>query len=100
MNKEDLKHNKQCAEALGWEPDLYYYCKGGGVVYVNYLRADIGELHFHDSYDWAMLLVKKCLETRNTANALIWHRESHELEPWLLLTPLQISTACLEVLNG
>lgn len=115
MNDDEF--NKNCAEALGClvdddldmitflpsaQPCLEIFCsiEDRGNIFVRDMR-------FHDSYDWAMLLVKhivksKALEFRMDALDDIEHEllclfgNSHSL--WS--SPQQISQACLEVLNG
>lgn len=53
--------NKRCAEALGWESHIgTLYSR----EYLSFKTPLVGwcaveGMHFHDSYDWAMLLVKK-----------------------------------------
>ena len=60
--------NCQCAKALEWEmhkvlDNNWYSLPKGLIIDFNAghaFKAQPKDMHFHDSYDWAMLLVKKC----------------------------------------
>lgn len=94
---EIKEHNKKCVEALGC-----YVGKDGGLSDVpiewyekhNVTFFHVSDLHFHDSYDWAMLLVHSMDdEHRWLVSTLLGVK-------WYQATPQQISQACLEVLGG
>lgn len=73
-----------------------------------------GNLHFTTSYDWAMLLVKKCYSLDKSAGAFYqdidfnigkilghdYHLERCSIRDVLLLTPEQITLAAVEVLEA
>jgi len=95
--------NKRCA-SLCLEPDdgmdVFYWSDITG-RFTHY-----EDMHFHDSYDWAMLLVAECVskspkekrwETIKTIEEILQRKFGC---PVLWATPQQISEACLEVLNG
>lgn len=100
--------NKRCAEALGWTPEEL---GNGDMVYWQPLKSsdeahEIKLMHFHDSYDWAMLLVKECHRSK------LYHKVKEVLKAqdrecgsfntfsWFVgATPQQISQAALEVLE-
>ena len=90
---EIKEHNKKCAEALGWT-----HHRVQGSEWWNTETKTHYVLFFHDSYDWAMLLVAKVLEdvemTAKLLNKYLW-----DLGRFLTLTPQQISQSCLEVLD-
>ena len=112
-NKTDAQHpesetitfNRECAEALNPNHSI-----GINVYTFKYLLPPdnqcsfyLKDMHFHDSYDWAMLLVKECFNKLKKKKAsdkfvimlIVGHLETH----FLLATPHQISQACLEVLK-
>ena len=101
MTTKIEEHNKKYAEASGC-----YVGKDGGLSDVpiewsethNVTFFHVSDLNFHDSYDWAMLLVAKVLEdvemTAKLLNKYLW-----DLGRFLTLTPQQLSQSCLEVLD-
>ena len=104
----DDEFNKECAEALEWTHEkslsAYHafhvpkYAFDAGVIDTWPLIERPSMMHFHDSYDWAMLLVAKVLEdvemTAKLLNKYLW-----DLGRFLTLTPQQLSQSCLEVLD-
>jgi len=111
--------NKRRAEALGWEYENHKDCGEVFAVPIKHrdwfiktvhssfggFRIAIIDMKFHTSYDWAMLLVKECLEKGlskfDVFFGVIYAIDScgSELD-FLYATPLQISTAALEVLEA
>lgn len=107
MNELDRFH-RTCAELLdakdigGYRYEFPEGLFGDRVHYID-------EMHFHDSYDWAMLLVKEAdkrggfyfININTRLNALIrpYGNDGGQIKT-LLLTPKQISQACLEVLKN
>lgn len=100
--------NKQCAEALGCivdqELDMVMFLPPEQPLLKIFATVEdrgnlfIADLHFHDSFDWAMLLVKLLTTSgqKNDFNDLLRIRyKIHLMEA----TPLQISKVCLEVLK-
>lgn len=96
--------NKECAEYLGWESknrhSEYLLC---GKEHIDFLSGNVAwikDMHFHDSYDWAYLLVhlicKKGINGRIVIANSLFHKFSCD---WTSATPQQISQACLEVLK-
>ena len=112
MSKE---FNKRCAEALGWEhletEERYLptekHASILGLWFPYNMGEDVGvekvfldDMHFHDSYDWAMLLVRNLLPNDQEADRCV----IYDIVNWfdvhfLLATPQQISQAALEVLE-
>ncbi len=96
MNEQQLKINKGAKAALKWEswedlPKWVVEALPRG-MFVEYYR-------FHDSRDWADLLVKKVLEL-NGGNPTVLIQKFKNYSDMVIATPLQITQACLEVLNG
>jgi len=119
--------NKRCAEVLGWklkevtielenpfsdqmeEETGMFYHKDGDLVshpynistpYTTSKYIEQGQPRFHDSYDWAMLLVKECdLEQYNHCNKIIHDMERLTHKKPFVPTPHQIAQAALEVLE-
>ncbi len=98
--------NKRCAEVLGWKRyDEQWYVPNRehcNTLNVNMDGLSIFDMHFHDSYDWAMLLVKK-LMADNPPNKLVGNAKLMEfLEccEWYYATPHQIAQEALEVLEA
>ena len=99
MDKDEL--NRSAAKVLGWEQ--YDTSHNGWMFAVpdevkNYWRfSKPSDMHFHDSYDWAMLGLKE-LSRRNLENVpidLFYMMEAHVLK-----APAQITEAWLEVLEN
>jgi len=105
MNKDEL--NRGCAEALGWKCQfdhirdhkrMYYEIPKEAHIAIMYqshsymLSAELDKMHFHDSYDWAMLMVKKAHEVRPyfTVNMMLNGK---------IKEPSVICEECLEVLR-
>ena len=109
MNDKDLKLNKDAAEALAWEfhkvPSKYlnksYYAIPKELHdKFKLLFVAVEDMHFHDSYDWVMLLVHHLANNyrgdKVLEDVLRKKNEYHDAE-WWDATPLQITQACLEV---
>tara|TARA_R100001244_G_C5140946_1_gene127885 strand:+ start:322 stop:744 length:423 start_codon:yes stop_codon:yes gene_type:complete len=114
VSEDDI--NKQCAEALGWEKryvefeiheiaNNHYTYKPDNSFSFDW--KPVSTMHFHDSFDWAMLLVKhmvksKELHLRSEALDDIEHELAclFGITHTIWASPLQISTACLSVLGG
>jgi len=101
--------NKRCAEVLGWKHegnncftliDEHRHLIRN--IYDNgfYTSTD---MHFHDSYDWAMLLVKEIVRTikpkKGYSVMASWYAAVSGDFDWWDLTPHQIAQAALEVLE-
>lgn len=91
--------NIRAAKALGWKFDgILYYLPDGLDRHCHIASPE--KMSFHDSYDWAMLLVKECgnrdlLHEYNDALGLIMGKTTSVVIP----APEQITLACLEVLE-
>jgi len=92
--------NKRCA-SLCLEPDdgmdVFYWSDITG-RFTHY-----EDMHFHDSYDWAMLLVAKCDELGVSRYDITLKMLKGYSESWpdlMFQTPQQISEACLSVLEA
>lgn len=103
MSNDDF--NKACAGALGWESfnsrqGIAYALPESIRVYMRF--SDGSDMHFHDSYDWAMLLVAKLtdIQLAQLIDRLGIIMQEPRLSHVFKATPLQISQACLEVLGG
>ena len=100
MTEEELKINKGAAEALGWDSNddcTVYYRDHDLVMQLggNY-NTIVEDMHFHDSYDWAMLLVHRLSEIQRRHLKL----KLHYLKVCMMTaSALQITKACFEVLN-
>lgn len=108
------KFNKRCALVLKWE---YEYRTDIGEIFIvkkeehlqwftRNARTSFGgfrisccNLRFHDSYDWAMLLVKKAAE-KDWCKLADHHEIVNDLFMFVHSTPQQISQAALEVLES
>ena len=88
--------NKRCA-SLCLEPDdgmdVFYWSDITG-RFTHY-----EDMHFHDSFDWAWLLVEEVMKDQDKRWDLLASYDQN-VESLLLSTPLQISQACLSVLGG
>lgn len=119
--------NKESAEALAWPLQISHSNNRGWRYYVppidfSFNHYQVKEMHFHDSYDWAFLLVKKVLEFDEKHRGCTAHYPMKEFFKNLLkdsfgysdnadyfnlarfrhcftATPLQITLACLEALR-
>lgn len=90
--------NKQCAEFLKWRQygQSFHIPDGTLDKFHQNLYMRISDMHFHDSYDWAYLLLKLCIK-----KDCIWALSGIYDPLWLAeATPKEISQACLEVLRG
>ena len=103
----DNEFSKRCAVALRWQKcnDTMFVqpesMKDRWLDKYGYITTDW--MHFHDSYDWAMLLVAKCDELGVSRYDITLKMLKGYSESWpdlMFQTPQQISEACLEVLNG
>lgn len=102
MTDEILKINKRAAELLGCESeyldrDMYTLSESFEPLNLHRNILSAEEMRFHDSYDWAYLLVNKLLDDNKLF--VLWEAKIRALGV-LVPSPLQITTACLEVLNG
>jgi hypothetical protein len=107
--------NKSCALVLGWEclggqkHNPMYSCPERFALFGS---INLSSMHFHDSYDWAMLLVREC-DRRGKLESLVnilaadygtvKNREfeiSKFVSKIFMLTPQQIAQAALTVLEG
>jgi len=109
MDNQDF--NKRCAVVLKWPevptmPNCFHVPKEFNTSVTNDIMP-ARTMHFHDSYDWAMLLVKEVVKAGFDYD-LYYHdncgyltigdnRQVTSIES--MLTPLQISTAALSVLE-
>lgn len=102
MDKEIIEFNKKCAEALGWSHREYGF-KDNDSMFHYY-----DHLEFHDSYDWAMLLVKAAFKKDMTWMLGAWHLALNfkRDDDGVICTPVEvasphiISTAALKVLTA
>lgn len=125
MTTDTETFNKRCAEALGCQDyhiadgvvPLFKNCPSTirDLVRIKFYdpKIHLSDMHFHDSYDWSGLLEQRVvkagwdyeiyyhdncgyLDIRDGDGKSVIHVESIES----LLTPRQISEACLEVLEN
>lgn len=107
--------NKRCAEVLGWKRYKAFTEYRTHIHNLSYWTITVPEhtqvlktgvieeirLSFHDSYDWAMLLVSK-LMADYPPNEIVKNPkllEFLECFEWYYSTPHQIAQAALEVLE-
>lgn len=105
MTDNHTEINNKAARQLEWEEELQgkYESMWWPPMTTNVILNErptkyflLRDMHFHDSYDWAFLLVKKAhLIAMDLTETL------HDMFDvyWEEATPLQITQACLEVLE-
>lgn len=97
-----IELNKSCAEAMGWRQHGQSFHVPDGTLdkFHENLYMRISDMHFHDSYDWAMLLVKLVTYKVDHGELPALTKDSILTLPYYWCHSAEdLSQACLEVLK-